>query len=269
LAARQESVRLIERRQTHGASTVLDVRQGQQLVYGATQSISNAERQIEQTENQISVLVGRDPGPVQRGRLLEQQALPAVPAGLPSSLLERRPDIQAAEHVLMAANGNIGVAKAAYFPRITLTGLFGYASADLSNLFSGSQKIWLLAPVLNQSVFNAGRTKSGVALAEALQRDALNEYKKAVQAGFRDVSDGLVQYKKTREIREQGELLVTALQDRKRLAYMRYRSGADTMVNALNADQDLFTAEVSLSQCRRDELLSLVQLYKALGGGWQ
>jgi multidrug efflux system outer membrane protein len=269
LASRQESVRLIERRQTHGASTVLDVRQGEQLVYGATQSISNAERQIEQTENQISVLVGRDPGPVQRGRFLDQQTLPEVPAGLPSSLLERRPDIQAAEHVLMAANANIGVAKAAYFPRITLTGFFGYASTDLSNLFTGSQKLWILAPVLSQPVFNAGRTKSGVRFAEALQRDALNEYMKAVQSGFRDVSDGLVQYKKIREIREQRELLVTALQDRKRLAYMRYRGGVDTMVNALNADQDLFAAEVNLSQSKRDELVSLVQLYKALGGGWQ
>jgi len=269
LATREESLRLIQRRKTHGASTLLDVRQAEQLTNGATQSITNAQRQIEQTENQISLLLGIDPGPVKRGRLLDQQTPPAVPPGLPAALLERRPDIQAAEHVLMAANANIGVAKAFYFPRITLTSLFGYASADLSNLFSGSQRLWLISPFISQSVFNAGRTKSGVRFTEALERDALNEYTNAVQAGFRDVSDGLVQYQKIREIREQREALVNTLQDRKRLAYMRYRGGVDTMVNALNSDQDLFVAQLSLAQSTRDELLSMVQLYKALGGGWQ
>jgi multidrug efflux system outer membrane protein len=269
LATRQESLRLIQRRQTHGASTLLDVRQGEQLVYSAAQSISSAERDIEQTENQISLLMGSDPGSIKRGRLLEQRELPEVPPGLPSSLLERRPDIQAAEHFLMAANANIGVAKTAYFPEITLTGLYGYASADLSNLISGSQKIWLLSPLINQSVFNAGRTRSGVAFAQALQRDALNGYEQAVQSGFREVSDSLVQYQKVREIREQRDALVNALLDRKRLAYMRYRGGIDTMVNALNSDQDLFAAQLSLAQSQRDGLLSVVQLYKALGGGWQ
>jgi len=170
---------------------------------------------------------------------------------------------------MIAANANIGVAKAAYFPQITLTGLFGFASADLSNLFTGPQKLWVVAPILNQPVFNAGRIKSGVAFTEALQRNALTEYEKAVQTGFRDVSDGLVQYQRTREIRGQHESLVNALQDRKRLAYMRYRGGADTMVNALNSDQELFVAELSLARIRLDELLSLVHLYKALGGGWQ
>jgi multidrug efflux system outer membrane protein len=245
------------------------VRQGEQLVYGATQSISNAERQIEQTENQISLLVARDPGPVKRGHLSEQQMLAKVPAGLTSSLLERRPDIQAAEQILIAANANIGVAKSAYFPQITLTGLFGYATSDLTRLFTGPQKLWVLAPILNQPVFDAGRIKSGVVFTEALRRNALNEYEKAVQTGFRDVSDGLVQYQRTQEIRGQRESLVNALQDRKRLAYMRYQRGVDTMVNALNSDQELFVAELSLTQARLSELLSVVQLYKALGGGWQ
>jgi outer membrane protein, multidrug efflux system len=269
LTTREESLGLIQRRQTHGASTLLDVRQAEQLTNGATQSITNAQRQIEQTENQISLLLGINPGPVNRGRLLDQQTPPAVPPGLAAALLERRPDIQAAEHVLMAANANIGVAKAFYFPRITLTGLFGYASADLSNLISGSQKLWLISPFITQSVFNAGRTRSGVRFTEALEHDALNEYMNAVQAGFRDVSDGLVQYQRIREIHEQRESLVKTLEDRKRLAYMRYRGGVDTMVNALDSDQDLFVAELSLTQSTRDELLSLVQLYKALGGGWQ
>jgi multidrug efflux system outer membrane protein len=269
LASREESVRLIQHRQNHGASTLLDVRQGEQLVYTAAQSLANAKRQIEQTENQISLLVGRNPGPVKRGSLLQQKTPPALPVGLPSSLLARRPDIQAAEHVLMAANANITVARAAYFPRISLTGFFGYQSDELSDLFSRSQKLWLFTPILNQSLFNAGRTRSGVSFTEAFERNALNEYEKAVQTGFRDVSDGLVQYRRVREIREQGELLVSALQDRKRLSYMRYRGGIDTMVNALDADQDLFSAELSLVQSTRDELLSLVRVYKALGGGWQ
>src|SRR5262245_53489144 len=208
LATREESLRLIQRRHTHGASTLLDVRQAEQLINGATQSITNAQRQTEQTENQINLLLGMNPGPVKRGRLLDQQTPPAVPPGLPAALLERRPDIQAAEHLLIATNANIGVAKAFYFPRIALTSLFGYASADLSNLFSGSQRLWLVSPFIHQSVFNAGWTKSGVRFTEALEQDALNEYTNAVQTGFRDVSDGLVQYQRIREIREQRESLV-------------------------------------------------------------
>jgi NodT family efflux transporter outer membrane factor (OMF) lipoprotein len=269
LATREESLRLIQRRKTHGASTMLDVRQGEQLVYGATQAIFDAQRKIDETENQISLLLGRNPGPIKRGRLLDQQTPPEVPAGLPSKLLERRPDIRASEQALIAANANIGVAKAAYFPEITLTGLHGHASSDLSNFFNDSQRLYFFAPFLNQSVFTAGRTKSRVRFTEAVQQNALNEYEKAVQTGFREVSDGLVEHQKTREIREQRALLVTALEDRKRLAYMRYRGGIDTMVNALNSDQDLFGAQLSLAQSNRDELLSLVQLYKALGGGWQ
>ena len=270
LATRQESLRLIRVQAQGGVATLLDVRQGEQLVYGAAQTIPSTEQQIEQTENQISLLLGKNPGPVTRGlSLTEQQTPPQVPAGLPSSLLERRPDIQAAEQTLVATNANIGVAKAAYFPQITLTGEFGYQSTALSNLFSGSRRIWSFIPQLTQPIYTAGRITSGVELAEAQQRSALAQYEKAIQTGFRDVSDALVAYQKVREVRTQRELLVTALQDRKRLAYMRYQGGVDTMLNALNSDQDLFVAELSLAQARLNELLSLVQLYKALGGGWQ
>jgi multidrug efflux system outer membrane protein len=201
--------------------------------------------------------------------LTEQQTPPEVPAGLPSSLLERRPDIQAAEQVLIAAHANIGVAKAAYFPHITLTGEFGFQSTALSNLFSGSRRIWSFVPQLTQPIFTAGRITSGVELAEARQRSALAQYEKAIQTGFRDVSDALVQYQRVREIRAQRELLVRALQDRKRLAYLRYRGGVDTMLNALNSDQELFVAELSVARAGLDELLSLVQLHRAVGGGWQ
>jgi outer membrane protein, multidrug efflux system len=270
LTTRQESLRLIKLQQQGGVATLLDVRQGEQLVYSAAESIPDSERQIEQTENQISLLLGRNPGPVPRNRLLtEQQTPPEVPAGLPSSLLERRPDIQAAEQILIAANANIGVAKAAYFPQITLTGEFGYQSTGLSNLFSGSRRLWSFVPQLTYPIFDAGRTRSGVELAEAEQRSALAQYEKAIQTAFRDVSDALVQYQKVREVRAQRELLVAALQDRKRLAYLTYRGGVDTLLNALDADRDLFDAELSLAQIRLSELLSLVQLYRALGGGWQ
>jgi multidrug efflux system outer membrane protein len=270
LATREESLRLLRIQQRGGVATLLDVRQAEQLVYSATQSIFNAEREIEQTENQISLLLGRNPGLIPRSRLLtEQQIAPEVPAGLPSALLERRPDIQAAEQVLVSANANIGVAKAAYFPRITLTGNLGYQSTSLSNLFSGSRGIWTFVPQLSQPIFTAGRIPSQVEFAEAQQRSALAQYERAIQTGFRDVSDALVQYRKVRDIRAQRQFLVTALIDRKRLAYMRYRGGVDTLLNALDADRDLFDAELSLAEANRDELLSVVQLYKALGGGWQ
>ena len=269
LATREESLRVIKVQAQGGIATLLDARQGEQLVYSAAELIPNAERQIEQTENQISLLLGRNPGPVTRSRLLtEQQTPPEVPAGLPSSLLERRPDIQAAEQILIAANANIGVAKAAYFPQITLTAELGYQSTALANLFSGSRRMWSFVPQLIYPIFDAGRTKSGVELAEAEQRSALAQYEKAIQSAFRDVSDALVQYKKVREIRAELESLVTALQDRKRLAYMRYRGGVDTLLNALDADRDLFNAELNLAQARLNDLLSLVQLYKALGAGW-
>jgi len=270
LATRSESLRLIKLQLQGGVGTLLDVRQGEQLVYGAAETIPDAERQIEQTENQISFLLGKNPASISRGHLLtEQQTPPEVPAVLPSSLLERRPDIQAAEQSLVSANASIGVAKAAYFPQITLTGEFGYQSTALANLFSGSRRIWSFIPQITQPIFEGGRLTSGVERAEAQQRSALAQYEGAIQAGFRDVSNALVQYQRIKEIRAQRELLVTALQDRKRLAYMRFRGGVDTMLNALQADQDLFVAELSLAEVKRDDLLSLVQLYKALGGGWQ
>jgi multidrug efflux system outer membrane protein len=270
LVAREESLRLIRTQLQGGIGTLLDVRQGEQLVYTAAQVIPNVEREIEQTENQLSFLLGHNPGAITRSHLLtDQQTPPEVPAGLPSELLERRPDIQAAEQSLVAANAFIGVAKAAYFPQVTLTGEFGYQSTALSRLFSGSRRIWSFIPQVTQPIFTAGRIGSGVELAEAQQRSALAQYEKAIQAGFRDVADSLVQYQRVREVRAQRELLVGALQDRKRLAYLRYRGGVDTMLNALTADQDLFVAEVSLAQSRLDELLSLVQVYKALGGGWR
>jgi multidrug efflux system outer membrane protein len=270
LGTREESLRLLRIQLQGGVGNLLDVRQGEQLVYTAAEVIPDDERQIQQTENLISFLLGRNPGPIPRGNLMTaEQPPPEVPPGLTSALLERRPDVQAAEQILIANNANIGVAKAAYFPTITLTGEFGFQSTALGGLFSGSRRFWSFIPEITQPIFTAGRVGSQIEQAEAQQRSTLAQYEKAIQSAFRDVSDALIQYQKIREIREQRELLVRSLRDRTRLAYMRFRGGVDTMLNALNSDQDLFVAELNLAQARRDELLSLVQIYRALGGGWQ
>jgi multidrug efflux system outer membrane protein len=270
LGTREASLGLLRTQLQGGVGTLLDVRQGEQLVYTASEVIPADQSQIEQTENLISLLLGKSPGPIGRGNLITtERPPPEIPAGLTSALLERRPDIQAAEQILVAANANIGVAKAAYFPTITLTGEFGFQSTALASLFSGSRRMWSFIPQITQPIFTAGRIPSQVEFAEAQQRSALAQYEKAIQSAFRDISDALIQYQKIREIRAYRESLVASLQDRKRLAYMRFRGGVDTMLNALNSDQDLFVAELNLVQARRDELLSLVQIYKALGGGWQ
>jgi multidrug efflux system outer membrane protein len=270
LVTRQESLRLIQTRQGGGVATLLDLRQGEQLVDSAAATIPQLQQRIEQTENQITLLLGKNPGEVARGRSLTQQELPPeVPTGLPSALLERRPDIRAAEQNLIAANAEIGVAKAAYFPQISLTGFLGGQSTQLSGLFSGPSRVWNVVPSLSQPIFTAGRLRSNVRLAEAQRQSTLIQYEKAIQTAFTDVSDALIAHQRVRETRVQQELLVTALEDRKRLAYVRYNGGVDTLLNALDADRDLFQAQLELSQVRLNEVLSVVQLYKALGGGWQ
>jgi len=270
LATRENSLRLIQARQQGGLATMLDVRQAEELVYQASQTIPDTERLIEQTENQIRLLLGDNPGPVTRGQALnQQQELPAVPAGLPSSLLTRRPDIRAAEQNLVVQRALVSAARKAYFPTISLTGLLGFQSDQLSSLFGGPSRAWTFVPQITQPIFTAGRLKSGVRFARAQQELAVVQYEQTIQTSFREVSDALVQYRKVKEIRTQQELLVTTLRDRERLAYLRYEGGVDTLLNALDADRDLFDAERNLTLTKRNELLALVQLYKALGGGWQ
>lgn len=270
LAAREESLRLIQLRQQGGLATMLDVRQAEELVYQASQTIPDTERAIQQNENQISLLLGSNPGPITRGTpLAQQQELPAVPAGLPSSLLERRPDIKSAEENLVAQRALVSAAKAAYFPRISLTGLLGFQSNQLSSLFTGPSRAFTFVPQLTQPLFTGGRLKSNVKFARAQQEFAVVSYQRTVQNAFREVSDALIQYRKVKEIRIQQELLVNTLRDRSRLAYLRYEGGVDTLLNALDSDRELFDAELNLTQTKRDELVSVVQLYKALGGGWQ
>jgi multidrug efflux system outer membrane protein len=269
LKTREDSLGLVKQRQAGGVATLLDLRQAEQLVDTAAQAIPVLQQEIEQTENRISLLVAKNPDTVTRGRGLTEQVMPPVPAGLPSALLERRPDIRAAEQELIAANAQIGVAKTAYFPDISLTGFLGGESTQLSSLFAGPHSAWSFVPQVSQPIFTAGRLKQNVKLAEAQRQSALIQYEKAIQTAFTEVSDALIAHQRVRESREKQEELVTALQDRKRLAYIRYRGGVDTELNALDADRDLFQAELTLSGIRLSEVLTVVELYKALGGGWK
>ena len=270
LASRRESLRLTEVTAAGGATSLVDVRQAEQLVFNAAATISDLERQIAQQENFISVLLGRNPSDVPRGASLEQQMhVPDVPVGLPSTLLERRPDIRQAEQLLVAANANIGVAKAAYFPQISLTGSGGVQSAALTALFTTPAGLWSVGAGLTQSVFNAGRTRSQVALSKAQQEEAVLAYQQTIQQSFREVSDALVGYRKGREFREQQVLLNRAATDARRLADIRYRGGATSYLEVLDSDTRMFSAELGVTQAQLSELLSLVQVYRALGGGWQ
>jgi outer membrane protein, multidrug efflux system len=269
LATRESSLKLINSREQAGLASVLDVRQAEQLVEVAAEAIPEIEQRIAQSENRLSLLLGENPQAIARTQLLAQQQLPTVPVGLPSSLLERRPDIRAAEHELVASRAQINVARAAYFPTLSLTGLFGFQSNQLSNLFTGPNKAWQFAPQIAQPIFTGGRLKSNVAFAKSQEHLSLVQYERSIQTAFREVSDSLVQYQKVREVRGRQQQLVKTLEDRSRLSYVRYHGGADTLLNALDADRDLFDAELRLAQLRRDELVTVVQLYKALGGGWQ
>jgi len=238
-------------------------------VYGAAANIPDLERRIEQQENLISVLLGKNPAPVGRGKpLVENPILPVVPAGLPSSLLERRPDIQSAEQQLVAANARIGVAKAAYFPDITLTAIAGYQSPALTNLFTGPAGLWSFGGQLLQPIFTAGRIRSNVRLTEAQQQEAVLVYQQFIQQAFRETSDSLVAYRKNQEFRAQEQLLTNSAQDTVRLANMRYEGGVSSYLEVLDSDTRYFDAQLGLAQAQLNERLALVQLYNALGGGW-
>jgi multidrug efflux system outer membrane protein len=270
LASRQDSLHLIQVLAQGGATSLLDVRQAEQLVFTAASEIPALEQQIEQQENFISILLGNNPGAVPRGQdLTEQKHAPQVPAGLPSSLLERRPDILQAEQQLIAFNAQIGVARAQYFPQISLTGLSGYQSSALTGLFMPPAGFWNFGATLAQPIFTAGKLRSNVRLAEAQQQEALVVYQQTIQGAFRDVSDALIAYRKTQEFREQQQLLVDSAQDAARLSHLRYSGGAASYLEVLTNETNYFSAELGLVQAQLNELLALVQLYKGLGGGWQ
>jgi NodT family efflux transporter outer membrane factor (OMF) lipoprotein len=264
-----DSLRLTETRRTSGVASGLDVRQAEQLLFTATGQIASIEREIAQAENALSLLLGQVPGDVPRGQPLEAlQAPPAVPAGLPSALLERRPDIRRAEQELVAANAQIGAAKAEYFPRISLTGFFGAQSRALTDLLSGPARLASATVGATAPVFNAGRTRGNVRLAEAIHREALVNYQRVIYTAFRDVSDGLAAYAKTSEQRTQQERLVETLSASSQLARQRYQGGLDSYLPVLDAQRNLFQGELELARLRQQQLASVVLLYRALGGGW-
>jgi outer membrane protein, multidrug efflux system len=271
LNSRQGSLRLVQRRYEGGVAALIDVRQAEVLLYTAAEAIPDIERRIEQAENLISLLLGRNPGTVLRGRSTAEQLAqvpPTVPAGLPSSLLERRPDVRQAEDLLAAATARIGVAKANYFPRVLLTAAGGAGGVRIDGSWFGPQGILAVAPQLTLPIFNMGRVGAGVDSAEAQAQEALIRYEQTVQQAFREVADALVEHAKRRESRIQQGLLVDSLRDAARLADVRYRGGVTSYLEVLDTERQLFDAELFLAQSQRDELLALVRLYRALGGGW-
>jgi len=270
LTSRQESLALTQVRERGGVTSLVDVREAEQLVYGAGATIVELERRIAQQENLISILTGGFPSPVTRGLELVAQPLPpAVPADLPSALLARRPDIQQAEQALIAANAQIGVARAAYFPSISLTGSGGLQSTALRTLISTGAGVWTAAAGVVQPIVTAGRTRSQVALAQARAGEATIVYADTIRQAFREASDALVGHAKARELRGQVEKLATAAQDARRLADIRYRGGAASYLEVLDAETRLFTAELRLAEAHEGELVSFVEIYRALGAGWQ
>ena len=270
LNSRQESLRLTRILADGGSTSLLDVRQAEQLVFTASAEIPVLEQQIEQQENFLSILLGQNPEDIPRGQTLtEQRQPPEVPAGLPSALLERRPDIQQAEAQLVASNAEIGAARAAYFPQILLNGAGGFQSSALTSLFTGPAGAWSFGASLTQPIFTGGRLRSQVRLAEARQQTAVLSYQQSIQGAFRNVSDGLVAYRKTREFRTQQELLFRSAEDAARLSHMRYNGGVTGYLEVLTNETNAFSTELGLVQAQLNELLAVVQLYQALGGGWQ
>ncbi len=266
----QESLALTQIREEGGVSSLVEVKQADSLVQTAKRSIPVIEQQIVRQENTISFLLGRNPGKVPRGQTLQQQKFPSqVPEGLPSSLLERRPDIRLAEQQLRAANAQIGVAKAALLPAISLTGSGGAISNALENLFENGTQFWLVGGSLVQPIFAGGRLRANYRLSKLQKEQLVLQYAKACQQAFREVADALVSVEKTREARIHQEALTKTLADQQQLSWTRYRGGVTTFLEVLDTQRQYFSAQQSLSQAQRDELLAVIELYKALGGGWQ
>jgi len=273
VAAQDASVKLTKLRVDHGVATKLDVLQAQQTLDTANAQIPDLERQIAQEENAISILLGNYPQAVPRGLpLVEQPLPPEVPPGLPSTLVERRPDIRQAEQVLVAANAEIGVAKAQFFPQISLTGSGGGAfgrSSAFSSLMGSQLGIWSYGAQVSQPIFTGGALRGNLRAVESQHQQALIAYRQAIQQAFGDVSDALIGYQKFHEVRLRQEDTVADLQESVRLSNMRYKGGTTTYLEVLDGQRSLFSAELTLAQARGTEYQSLVQLYRALGGGWK
>lgn len=265
----ENGLRLTTLRRDRGAATGLDVHQAEQLLYTATAQIAAAKRSIGQTEDALSLLLGEAPNDVARVGALEQIARPAeLPAGLPASLLGRRPDIRQAEQLLISANAEIGAARAQYFPQISLSAFLGGQSRSVTDIFSSAARSATFSPAAVFPIFHAGQVRANVHLTEAQEREALIAYQRAIFTGLRDASDALIANERTREQVEQQQLLVQALTESTRLSRLRYEGGLDSFLQVLDAERNLFQGQLVVAQLRMLELQSVVRLYQALGGGW-
>jgi len=270
IKARQESLKLTQALEEHGAGSLADVRQAEELLYAAQANLPDLRRQIAIQENTISVLLGHNPGAIDRGLSVEEQPHPEqIPIGVPSQLLERRPDVQQAEARLVAASARIGVARAQYFPQISLTSLGGAASNQLNAIATGPNAYWYAAGSISEPIFDGGRIRSNYRLSKAQEQDVLLEYQKTILNSLKDVSNSLVSYKETRERREELAEQVKSAADAVRLARVRYSGGNTSYLEVLTTDTDLYSAQLLLAQAQQQEAASLVQVYAALGGGWR
>ena len=270
LASRQQSLKLTQVLESHGSASGLDVSQAQQLVYTASETIPDLERQIQQQENVLSVLLGENPQSIPRGRALTEQPVPQnVPAGLPSELLERRPDVRQAEENVVAANSQIGVAKAAFFPNLSLTGLGGLESNALRQFISQPSEMWSGAFSVSQPVFQGGALRSQLRLSRANWQETVLAYQQTVQNALEQVSNSVVASQKDREFREQQELLTQAAEQTDQLSEVLYKNGGASYLQVLTSETNYFSAEINLVQAQLNERLAIVQLYQALGGGME
>lgn len=267
--SRGESYELFKLRFEGGLISLLELSQNKSQYEEALATIPPLEKAVAQQENGLSVLLGRNPGPIARGKAIDQFLLPAIPAGLPSDLLERRPDIRRAEQNLIAANAQIGAAKAAYFPTISLTGLFGYASPSLSSLFNSQSKVWQYSAPISMPIFTAGAIAGQVQAAEAVQQQALFGYQKTIQEAFREVDDSLVSQDRTREQLVAQKRQVEALQQYASTARLRYDNGYTSFIEVLDAERSLFNVQLQFTQTKQVQLQAMINLYLAMGGGWQ
>jgi outer membrane protein, multidrug efflux system len=270
----EDSVKLTTFRVEHGTATKLDILQAKQTLDTAVATVPDLERQISQQEDAISILLGHYPESVRRGRpLIDQPLPPVVPAGLTSALLERRPDIREAEHGLMSANAEIGVAKASFFPQITLTGsgggAWGRSSTAFSSLLKNKLTQWSYEADVSQPLFTGGALLGNLRFAKSQYAQALTSYRQTIQQAFGEVSDALIGYEKLHKVRVDQEVTVADLQESVRLSIDRYRGGITNYLEVLDGQRALFSAELTLAQARGNEYQSLVQLYRSLGGGWQ
>ena len=266
--SRGESLELFKLRFEGGFTSEVEYVQVKSQYEEAMATIPAIEKAITQQENALSVLLGRNPGPISRGKTIDQLALPSVPAGLPSDLLARRPDILQAEQTLIAANARIGVAKAAYYPAISLTGFFGAASTDLSNLFTGPARVWSYSAPVSMPIFTAGKIAGDVQAAEAIRRQALAGYRKSIQTAFREVDDSLVDQARTREQLAAQARQVEALQKYVELSQLRFDNGYASYLEVLDAQRTLFNVQLSYTQNQGVLFQAMINLYKAMGGGW-